>query len=553
MSRIRPTEQSRPRAPGIAYAALTVAIVVLVATIALNARQPPPPAIAELAPAALEQIKKAPSQQDSQNGTGPGQASPSANSSGPSASTSPTGFPTDVPRTRRCYGDPPRQTEDPQSPPCYEGFWDPTKQDNGGATSFGVTRDQITIAWPESIEKSQDTLDLVKYFNERYEFYGRKIVLKPYNPRGGVFGAVSASDMQADADYVHDQLHAFGSIAYVPRAGAEAHYYDRLAQLGVLSVDSHASMREESHFTQYQPYEWGYLPAFDTMMRNYAEFICKSLAGRPPKYGGTGTSNQTTPRKFGLVYIVAADGSTPDRTILLSSLHSGCGVTPVVTTQYTDAQQTTLQLKNANVTTVICLCQGDQYFALMPEATKEVYFPEWLVSSYHYLDYDSAAQKYPNEQSVHTFGITFHNKWLPQKEMPWYQAIKEADPNYETGDDGYASAAYERYYELLTLASGIQEAGPDLTPENFQRGLFKSSFPASGSGRAPLYYSGGGFGPGDHTMVDDAAIIWYSESDEGYTTNVRRGTYCYVNNGLRYGLGQWPRGNPAFFQEPCGK
>lgn len=541
--------QSRPRAPGVLYMAVSTAMVVMVATVALNAQQPPPPSIAELSPQSLEQIREAPSQQGSDSGTDPGGQPTDAPSVGPSASALPTSFPTDVPRTRRCYGDPSRQTEDPQSPPCA-AYYNP-KTDNGGATSFGVTRDQITVAWPQTIEKPEDTRRLVEYFNQRFEMYGRKIVLKEYGPKGGVFGSVNAADMQSDADRVRDEKQAFASLAYVPRAGAEHHYYDRLAALKIIGIDSHASNRTEEHLTKNAPYTWGYLPAFDTMMRNFAEYICRSLAGRAPRYGGTGTSNKTTPRAFGVVYHRSADGSSPSRTTLLNALTSGCSVTPAIVTQYTDAQQTILQLKNAEVTTVICLCQGDQYFTLMPEATNQVWFPEWLVSSYHYLDYDSAAQKYPTEQSSHVFGITFHNKWLPQKEMPWYQAIKEVDPDYETGDDGYASAAYERYYELLVLASGIQMAGPTLTPTTFQEGLYKSGFPAAGSGRAPLFYAGGGFGPGDHTMVDDGTMIWYSQSEMGYTTNVRRGTFCYVRSGLRYGLGAWPKGDPKLFEGSC--
>ena len=549
MSQQPPEDRSRPRAPGVTYACITSAMMLLLGTVALNTQQPAPPAIAELAPQANEQIREAPQEQGSDGGLMPGEGQPTPGVSA-TPSASPTAFPSNVPRTRRCYGDPPRQTEDPQSPPCAP-YWDASKQDNGGATSFGVTADEITIAWPQTIEKAQDTLNLAEYFNRRYEFYGRKIVLKPYGPRGGVFGAVSAADMQADADFVHDEIGAFASIAYVPRAGAEHHYYDRLAQLKILGIDSHASNREEQHLARYEPYLWGYLPAFDVMMRNTAEFICKTLAGRPPKYGGFGTGDLETPRVFGLVYHTSADGSSPSRTTLLNALRSGCDVRPAVITEYTNAQQTTLQLTSEDVTTVICLCQGDQYFTMMPEATNQVYFPEWLVTSYHYLDYDSAAQEYPPEQSAHAFGITFHNKWLPQKEMPWYQAIKEADPNYETGDDGYASAAYERYYELLTLASGIQGAGPNLTPETFQEGMFKARFPAPGSGREPLYYSGGGFSPTDHTMVEDAAMIWYSQSESGYTTNVRRGTYCYIRHGIRYGLGQWPSGDQGFFDGPC--
>lgn len=547
MSTTSPVPRPRPRSPGLVSAAVAGAIVILVAAVALNATPPPPPAIAELAPQAVERIEQPPPQQDLVPGEGSG--APPPPEIGDGAVPTPTAIPTDVPREFACFGEPPRQTEDPQSPTCAP-YWDP-KSDNGGATWFGVTRDEIRVAWPQSIEKTADTENLVKFFNARFQFYGRKIRLVPFTPRGGVFGTWNATDLQADADYVHDELQAFASLAYVPRAGAERHYYDRLADHRIIGVDSHASMRTEEHLTRNQPYEWMYLPAYDTLMRIYGEMICSQLAGRRPVYAGAPIDDSPDPRVFGVVYHVAPEGSSPDRGPMLGALRRGCGTRPTSVAEYTTPEQTILRLKDAGVTTVICLCQGDHYFNLMPEATKQVWFPEWLVSSYHYLDYDSAAQRYPAEHQPHVLGVTFHNKWLPQKEMPWYQAIKEVDPNYETGDDGYASAAYERYYELLVLASGIQMAGPELTPQSFQQGLFRAGFPAAGSGGPPLWYPGGGFGPGDHSMVEDAAMIWYSQSDQGYTTNVRRGTYCYVRHGKRYGLGQFPRTAQPFFEEPC--
>lgn len=538
-----------PRAPGVLHLAIAVIVVVAVGAIAFDARQQPPPQVLEFAPQAREQITDAPEDQAATT-PGNGTTSPTAPEPTPSATGSgePPVQPSEIPRHRRCFGDPPRQTEDPQSPPCVP-YWNPS-QDNGGATWQGVTPDEIRVAWPMSLEKERDTRALERYVNLRFEFYGRTLRLIPYGPKGGVFGGMSAADMRAMADFVNDELDAFASIAYPPKAGAEHHYYDRLAEHRIVSVDSHASQRTEAHFTQHAPYEWGYLPALDTMQRNLAEWICNTLEGRAPSHAGPGTQDRAE-RVFGLAYHVSPSGSAPERGILVQALRQGCGIRlePV---EITTAQQVIARFVTARVTTVICLCQGGHYFdELMPEATRQAYLPEWIASSYHYLDFDSVGQEYPVEHAEHVFGMTFHNKWLPQKEMPWYQAIKEADPEYETGDDGYASAAYERYYELLVLASGIQMAGPTLTPENFQRGLYGARFPAKGSGGPPLWHPGGGFGPGDHTMVDDAAVIWWSPTEMGYTTNVRRGTFCYLDQGRRYGLGQWPRGRQPLFQGDC--
>ena len=47
------------------------------------------------------------------------------------------------PRQKNCVGNPPRQTEDPLSPPCVPFF----EGDNGGNTYQGVTKDEIKIVF----------------------------------------------------------------------------------------------------------------------------------------------------------------------------------------------------------------------------------------------------------------------------------------------------------------------------------------------------------------------------------------------------------------------
>jgi hypothetical protein len=47
-----------------------------------------------------------------------------------------------------------------------------------------------------------------------------------------------------------------------------------------------------------------------------------------------------------------------------------------------------------------------------------------------------------------------------------------------------------------------------------------------------------GFGPGDHTPMDDAMVIWWNpDADSPY--NGKKG--AYQTDGKRYRPGQWPR------------
>ena len=79
--------------------------------------------------------------------------------------------PIHVTRSRRCIGDPPRQIEDPQSPPCVP-YWE---GDNGGATTRGVTRNEIRLAAPNWDAFKYPALEA--FFNRRFEFYGRSLHL----------------------------------------------------------------------------------------------------------------------------------------------------------------------------------------------------------------------------------------------------------------------------------------------------------------------------------------------------------------------------------------
>src|SRR5438552_134929 len=109
--------ERKPRAPALLYTALSVAILIAVAAVALSARQPPPPTIAEFAPQATQEITKADLSQTGRSGigangecTGSSPCAPGTGNGGGGGGevASPGGGPR-VARVRRCIGDPPRQ------------------------------------------------------------------------------------------------------------------------------------------------------------------------------------------------------------------------------------------------------------------------------------------------------------------------------------------------------------------------------------------------------------------------------------------------------------
>jgi hypothetical protein len=560
---------SAPRTPALVLGAVVVAVAVLVAAVALTSRQQTPPTIAEFAPQAVAQFKRTLDEQSAEdpartgNGTAGGETAPPTTppSIGPDGSpvprpaVSPPPPPIEIPRVRQCVEG--RQTEDRQSPPCVP-YFDPDI-DNGGATAKGVTGDSITIALPQQFfEDLNPPKKLAQFFNKRYEFYGRQLNLVEISTTGCQEGQPNPAKMRDDAVAVDEELQAFASLAYVGCNNADHHYYDALAEQKILSiVDGNLTTGLEQNYRKRSPYQWNVMAGVETILAHTAEFVCATLAGKPPTYAA-GQQAQAPVRKFGVITTRATDGTTPDLTPLRQGLKA-CGVTAVekrddtTTAPAREGVNTIVSMRDAGVTSVMCLCRGNDVAGVyMPAASAQGYQPEWVQSSFINTDLDNTygGGKAPPEQSRNVIGISLRNKLLSRQDMPWYWAVKEADPTYEPGAQTYYSS-HSRYVQLLMLASGIQLAGPKLTPETFRAGLQRARFPNPGAGTAPYFQQRVGFEGPRHTMTADATMIWFDPQRPGTIDPSVPGAICYVDRGRRYTLGSWPRSDPAFRTGPC--
>jgi hypothetical protein len=262
---------------------------------------------------------------------------------------------------------------------------------------------------------------MAQFFNKRYEFYGRQLVLEPYTTTGCVETQPDPAKMRDDAVAVDEQVVAFASLAYANCQGADHHYYDALADAGILSiVDGNLTTGTEKNYARRAPYQWNVMAGLDVITATTAEFVCASLAGRPPKQAG-GREAQASVRRFGIVTTRATDGTAPDIAPLLAGLRA-CGVTPVVqqddttTAPAREGVNTMVKMQDAGVTSVLCLCRSNDVNGVyMPAASAQGYQPEWVESSFINNDIDNAygGGKAPPEQSAHVIGISFRNKLNP--------------------------------------------------------------------------------------------------------------------------------------------
>jgi hypothetical protein len=157
----------------------------------------------------------------------------------------------------------------------------------------------------------------------------------------------------------------------------------------------------------------------------------------------------------------------------------------------------------------------------------------------------------PQSQTAHTFGISTWSKILHPQDEPWYAAIKEEDPGHTFTEGNnvppfsWFGARFD-YEPMLVMAAGIQLAGPHLTPETFAKGLQSAAWPNPFTQHWPGKVT---VSPGDHSYVEDAAAIWFDNASHS-EYSAGDGAFCYVQNGVRRRLGQWPR-NDGLFTRPC--
>lgn len=536
--------------PGVVNIAGALLLVVVIVSIALHSASVQPPAIAEFAPQA-QQIRQAPEEQTASFGNGAGGAGIGA---APSPTPSPAGLPPGA-TLLRCVGDPPRQIEDPQAPPCVP-YW---AGDNHGSTWHGVTGGTIQIMAPCSTANGANSSlepDFTKFFNNRFELYDRQIRLdceKFSNNSDAPTNRSEAETAYSDQD--------FGSM-YTNAAEGGVYYYDALARKGLVAAANADDFLTSSWLQSHDPYVVSYEMAADELFANLGEWACKWLAGKAPSHAGGTIQATAKTRKFG-IFFTYGNTSSPLTTAPLKQALAACGVTISGGADFelnadgadpvTDYRNAAVQLASAGVTSVFCLpTTGNTCAQVMQQAQANNYVPEWILSSYGRADrdWDFRFNPPPATEMQGAFGITITPRQINPLHEPWWWAESEVNPGATNSGTDYINwNNLLDYHDLLLLASGLQMAGPDLTPTNFTRGLQRAQFPNPYP--EPNMEGRVGFAGGSHSMTTDAAVWWWSTTARSPYSDESAGAICYYDHGSRFLSGQWPSvaGDP--FTGPC--
>jgi hypothetical protein len=442
-----------------------------------------------------------------------------------------------------CPGD--QVPGDPYSPPCIQ-----FSGDNGGSTYHGVTANEIHVSFrmlnekgfqqtlaelagaslvdtPDDVKRTVETLG--DYFNQHYQFYGRKIVWDFYDGQGSNTNELLGKGRdKAEADATTVQ--SMGSFADMS-ANSEP-YANALANKDILGFgDPYLSTQWHD---EHAPYIWSIATAGTQVANFAAEYATKKLCGKPATYAGGDLKDK--PRKFASF---APENPWYQESVQVArQTFQNAGCDPGVNVEYqldlgtmsNQAANLIAQMQSQGVTTILCGCDPIIPVFLSSRAASQGYFPEFIIVGTALTDTDIVGQLWDQNFAKHAFGVSSLTEPQPPQQSIGYAAYKTLR------QDEPAFSVELIYYQMAQMAIGLQMAGPNLNPQTFRDGMF--AYPRK-LGPAGSW----GFGEHDYTTADDVReICWDPNAISNY--NQKQGAFVETDH-KRYAEGEIPGGDPG--------
>jgi hypothetical protein len=456
-------------------------------------------------------------------------------------------------------------------PPCVPA----ASGDNGGKTTPGVTADSIKIGYyiarpdptfdallkaaggydsPESI--SQSYIDYMQIYSHLFETYGRKIELVKIQGTGSSTDEVAA---KSDADAAA----AKGVFAVMGGPGQTRSFAAELARKGIACIGACVTASPTSILEQAAPYMWGTGPTPEQSGLMATEMIKTQLVGKPVSFAGGDLNGK--PRTFALLSYDTPDGKYKETWDQFYSNLQKAGV-PLAKNGHVsyflnlngqlagDAQTIANKLKSIGATSIIFT--GDPIFPnyLTHDMTKQGYFPEWIMAGTVLADTNIFGRTFDQDQWKHAMGLllTPATNKLPKDLQDSYTLYKWWFGKPPVRENGFAITEGE----VQLMMTGIQLAGPKLTPTTFRDGLWHGPPQSAGQGGIGTIVTYGSHGYWDGTDfggLDNAGIIYWDPTAKGNdeTGTFGTGMYRLVDGGRRYLPGQWPT-TPIKLFDPAG-
>jgi hypothetical protein len=436
----------------------------------------------------------------------------------------------------------------------------------------GVTNDSITVVvyvapdqdpvldYITAAIQNTDTGDQVEatyngynaLYQAMYQTYGRKVNLKFLRGSGQSTDAVAA---RADAVKASEEMGAFavwGGPA-LTRAWTDELNARGVTCLGCFGVDTP------------QPNVFALGTSADQSSDQLTEYVSKRLANKPAQFAGD-PAFQTENRVFGHLFITTTGGTEQQNADKLRDKLSAAGVTLGPRIPYTldparlqeQAASIISQLKQAGVTSVIF--QGDPVApaAFTQEATRQNYFPEWIIGPGALVDTTAFGRTYDQKQWAHAFGISALTARIDPQVADYLTLYKWFNGTSPPAID----TAPVLWPQPALFYAALQAAGPKLSADTFRAGLFSLAGATGKVTTQTITFGQHGYWPNgsspetcktppncdDYNGIDDYTEVWWDPTATGPDEIRKEGTglYQYSEGGKRFLPGQWTPDTHAF-------
>jgi hypothetical protein len=455
------------------------------------------------------------------------------------------------------------------APACVPGTPGATGLDNGGATSMGVTANEITIvnyngdpgAEVDAIQQAQGLYESYQqsvvlnkafenFINKEYVLYGRHVHVISY--QGGCQEVPPDTNcLIPEMDKIAAQYHPY-AVVWGNNTLCSACYAE-LARNRVITIGGVGFSDEFAN--QNAPYFYAVSQSSSRVEKAFAEFYCKQLANSPVKFAETQNPAQNfngKPRVLGVISTNDPDNKNTVLQVLVPALKS-CGVSVNHFYFYAQDINTAAQQVAAGIaamdtptnpaTTVLCLCDAVAPAFLFEGEKANNYFPENAIATDQGMDLDKAAQSYESGLGCpggnqceydYAFGLAPNGPEQPSTNDEATRIFALGGGTSLPVDPTVAGVMAEDYVMLANL---LENTGPDLAPDNMQaRAPAMAPVGGGATGQALLQ-----FAPGDWSwQQDDRIVYWDRNKNSSY--NNQPGTYVTIE-GSRFNLGQFPTMN----------
>lgn len=587
--------------PPLAFFVLAVVIVAIVMPSALNLPQSNPSTVLEYAPIPPEDDSLPPPNEGSLSSLGLG-SSGGLSTGGEELFTVTDKNKGGVKKeatVKRCVKqeDGLKQTEDPNAPPCVPFF----EGDNGGATWQGVTGDEIRVLIYASAHGRTDgefsppgntycdldkppntdpgclddnhkqydhyfvraTRSIARYFNERYQTYGRRvhfwIYWSPSTP--------SSSGRRADAADNWNKIKPF-AVLYQPVFGGEADsYWSSVVKRRSMIFGSRFGFVASDFYSRFAPMMWGWDPSIEIKADMMASYICQRVAvapdGSAAKTQFAGGDLNGKPRQYAFFYTTDAKWQSslgrfgnlvmqhldPKSGGCLPPRADGQAIPRLTFPRHqwnidthpdskTHAEANVAKMQAAGVTTLLWVAGFE--VETTAEMNRKAYFPEIVALG-------DGIQADTNENARDQNQLAWSHAWVVSnllresdnpEDVPGRQAYRETNPRGESsvGQESDENEANTIYRDHFVLFKAIQVAGPKLSPGRVDAG--NHAIPKVRS--TTPYVAACFYLPGDYTCVKDANVQWWDPNapDPEGAENAR-GCYRMVLGGERFITNGW--------------